>query len=138
MANTQTKKPLTAGGAKKSAQGAVRRRKRKKSRAPIVLLVLVLLAAGVILAIHFLSDDFELENDEDPVATLTLSNGEEIVVELFPAYAPRTVDRFIALAGSGAYDGKGFDWIYAGEYVNRPSLGHERWINNCFVVLPGS
>ena len=26
--------------------------------------------------------------------------------------------------------------VYNGEYVNRPSLGHERWINNCFVVLP--
>ncbi len=24
--------------------------------------------------------------------------------------------------------------VYNGEYVNRPSLGHERWINNCFVV----
>ncbi len=27
--------------------------------------------------------------------------------------------------------------VYDGEYVNRPSLGHERWINNCFVVMPG-
>ncbi|MBE6725492.1 MAG: phosphodiester glycosidase family protein [Ruminococcaceae bacterium] len=26
--------------------------------------------------------------------------------------------------------------VYNGAYVNRPSLGHERWINNCFVVLP--
>ena len=26
--------------------------------------------------------------------------------------------------------------VYDGEYVNRPSLGHERWINNCFVVMP--
>lgn len=26
--------------------------------------------------------------------------------------------------------------VYAGEYINRPSLGHERWINNCFVVIP--
>lgn len=26
--------------------------------------------------------------------------------------------------------------VYNGEYVNRPSLGHERWINNCFVVMP--
>lgn len=26
--------------------------------------------------------------------------------------------------------------VYGGEYVNRPSLGHERWINNCFVVMP--
>jgi len=26
--------------------------------------------------------------------------------------------------------------VYDGEYVNRPSLGHERWINNAFVVMP--
>ena len=26
--------------------------------------------------------------------------------------------------------------VYDGKYVNRPSLGHERWINNCFVVMP--
>lgn len=24
--------------------------------------------------------------------------------------------------------------VYDGNYINRPSLGHERWINNCFVV----
>lgn len=28
--------------------------------------------------------------------------------------------------------------VYNGEYVNRPSLGHERWINNCFVVTKGT
>ncbi len=26
--------------------------------------------------------------------------------------------------------------VYDGKYVNRLSLGHERWINNCFVVMP--
>ena len=26
--------------------------------------------------------------------------------------------------------------VHNGAYVNRPSLGHERWINNCFVVMP--
>ena len=26
--------------------------------------------------------------------------------------------------------------IYRDEYVNQPSLGHERYINNCFVVMP--
>ena len=26
--------------------------------------------------------------------------------------------------------------VYSGEYINRPSLGHERWINNCFAVMP--
>ncbi len=28
--------------------------------------------------------------------------------------------------------------VYAGEYINRPSLGHERWINNSFVVMPSN
>ncbi len=26
--------------------------------------------------------------------------------------------------------------VFNGEYINRPSLGHERWINNSFVVIP--
>ncbi len=26
--------------------------------------------------------------------------------------------------------------VYNGEYINRPSLGHERKINNCFVIMP--
>lgn len=25
--------------------------------------------------------------------------------------------------------------VYNSEYINRPSLGHERWINNCFAVM---
>lgn len=42
----------------------------------------------------------------------------------------------------GAYNASMLDggsstaMVYNGEYVNRPSLGHERWINNCFVVMP--
>ena len=28
--------------------------------------------------------------------------------------------------------------VHNGNYINRPSLGHERWINNCFVVMPES
>lgn len=27
--------------------------------------------------------------------------------------------------------------VYNGEFVNKPSLGHERYINNCWVVMPG-
>ncbi len=26
--------------------------------------------------------------------------------------------------------------VHGGEYINRPSLGHERWINNSWVVMP--
>lgn len=46
------------------------------------------------------------------------------------------------MLNEGAYNAAMLDggsstaMVYAGEYVNRPSLGHERWINNCFVVMP--
>ena len=26
--------------------------------------------------------------------------------------------------------------VHEDTYINRPSLGHERWINNAFVVMP--
>ena len=47
------------------------------------------------------------------------------------------------MLAEGAYNAAMLDggsstaMVYSGEYVNRPSLGHERWINNCFVVMPG-
>lgn len=40
-----------------------------------------------------------------PVATLELSNGKQIVMELYPEIAPNTVNNFISLANSGFYDG---------------------------------
>ncbi|MGN1346731.1 MAG: phosphodiester glycosidase family protein [Eubacteriales bacterium] len=46
------------------------------------------------------------------------------------------------MLAEGAYNAAMLDggsstaMVYNGEYVNRPSLGHERWINNCFVVMP--
>lgn len=46
------------------------------------------------------------------------------------------------MLAEGAYNAAMLDggsstaMVYDGEYVNRPSLGHERWINNCFVVMP--
>ncbi|MCM3785210.1 peptidylprolyl isomerase [Neobacillus mesonae] len=40
-----------------------------------------------------------------PVATIELSNGKKIVMELYPEVAPNTVNNFIYLANSGFYDG---------------------------------
>lgn len=40
-----------------------------------------------------------------PVATIELSNGKQIVMELYPEVAPNTVNNFISLANSGFYDG---------------------------------
>lgn len=41
----------------------------------------------------------------NPVATITMTNGKKIVLELYPDIAPNTVNNFIALANSGFYDG---------------------------------
>ncbi len=42
---------------------------------------------------------------ENPVATIELTTGEQIQLELYPNTAPNTVANFIALAESGFYDG---------------------------------
>jgi peptidyl-prolyl cis-trans isomerase B (cyclophilin B) len=42
---------------------------------------------------------------ERPNVTITMENGEEIVLELFPEAAPNTVANFISLAEEGYYDG---------------------------------
>jgi len=41
----------------------------------------------------------------NPIATITMSDGKTIAVELYPDKAPNTVNNFIALANSGFYDG---------------------------------
>lgn len=42
---------------------------------------------------------------QNPIATITMKNGKQIVLELYPNVAPNTVNNFIALANSGYYDG---------------------------------
>lgn len=43
-----------------------------------------------------------------PVATITMSNGDQIILYLYPDKAPNTVANFISLANSGFYDGLTF------------------------------
>ncbi len=45
---------------------------------------------------------------DNPVATITMSNGDEIILYLYPDKAPNTVANFIYLANSGFYDGLTF------------------------------
>ena len=44
----------------------------------------------------------------NPVATITMSNGDQIILYLYPDQAPNTVANFIYLANSGFYDGLTF------------------------------
>ena len=42
---------------------------------------------------------------QNPVVTITMTNGDVIKAELYPEVAPNTVNNFISLASGGFYDG---------------------------------
>ena len=46
-----------------------------------------------------------MEITQNPIATITMENGDVIKIELYPETAPQTVYNFISLANSGFYDG---------------------------------
>lgn len=50
----------------------------------------------------------------NPVATITMENGDIIKLELYPEKAPNTVNNFISLANSGFYDGLIFHRVIKG------------------------
>ena len=51
---------------------------------------------------------------QNPVVTITMENGDVMKAELYPEMAPNTVNNFLALAGSGFYDGLIFHRVIAG------------------------
>ncbi len=52
--------------------------------------------------------------DKNPTVIIEMELGGEIVIELDPTNAPNTVNNFIALAGSGFYDGLTFHRVIPG------------------------
>lgn len=53
-------------------------------------------------------DEKTLHDAANPIATITMENGDEIKVELYPKAAPNTVNNFIYLANKGFYNGLTF------------------------------
>ncbi|WP_307730733.1 peptidylprolyl isomerase [Alkalicoccobacillus gibsonii] len=56
--------------------------------------------------------DIDLENPT--VVTMTMENGGEIVMELYPDVAPKTVENFVKLASDGFYNGLTFHRVIPG------------------------
>jgi peptidyl-prolyl cis-trans isomerase B (cyclophilin B) len=48
---------------------------------------------------------YEVKDEKNPIVTMTMENGDVIVIELYPDNAPNTVNNFISLINSGYYDG---------------------------------
>lgn len=51
---------------------------------------------------------------ETRVVKFTMENGESFTVELYPQYAPKTVDNFVKLVSDGFYDGLTFHRVVDG------------------------
>lgn len=52
--------------------------------------------------------------DKNPIVTITMENGDEIKVELYPDIAPNTVKNFISLVNKKFYDGLIFHRVIRG------------------------
>ena len=50
----------------------------------------------------------------NPIVTIEMENGGKIVAELYPEYAPETVNNFVSLASKGFYDGLIFHRVISG------------------------
>ncbi|MBR3779900.1 MAG: peptidylprolyl isomerase [Clostridia bacterium] len=54
------------------------------------------------------SEDNKFSSGEHPRVKFTMENGGSFVIELYPEYAPQTVENFVDLVSDGFYDGLTF------------------------------
>ena len=58
--------------------------------------------------------DYEVLNENNPIATIVMENDDTIIIELYPDIAPESVNNFITLAKRGFYDGVIFHRVIPG------------------------
>jgi peptidyl-prolyl cis-trans isomerase B (cyclophilin B) len=58
-----------------------------------------------------------LDSDQHPEVTLEISNGKNVVIELYPEVAPNSVSNFVSLVKQGFYDGLIFHRVIPGFMV---------------------
>lgn len=72
----------------------------------LIWIALVCLSAALIL--------LGCGSKENPKVQVEMENGDIFVIELYPEYAPKTVDNFVKLVEEGFYDGLTFHRVYEG------------------------
>ena len=84
---------------------------KKETKKIIFLIVAIILVLSAIIALgvnYYKKATYEVKN---PIATIEVEKYGTIKVELYPEYAPNTVDNFITLSNNGFYDGLKFHRI---------------------------
>ena len=84
---------------------------KKETKKIIFLVTAILIVLALIATVcvgYYKKATHEVKN---PVATIEIENYGTIKVELYPEYAPNTVNNFIALSNNGFYDGLTFHRI---------------------------
>lgn len=76
-----------------------------------LLLMIVLIAVACSMEAEQEYEDYSPAVEENPIVTITMNGGEQIVLELEPKVAPNTVASFISLTKQGFYDGLEFHRI---------------------------
>ncbi len=88
----------------------------KKVAALAVVVVLAAVLALVVLRRNRAPEAPE-EPAPNPVATITMRDGGQMRLELYPEKAPNTVANFVRLANSGFYDGQEFFRVVSGVFI---------------------
>lgn len=75
--------------------------------------IAVLAALALVFVFGGIKEDKQMIADAVKVR-VEMENGEDFVIELYPEYAPQTVENFVDLVTDGFYDGVGFHRIVDG------------------------
>ncbi len=100
---------------KNSNKKVVKNKKSLNKIGGIVGALAVIVLAAVVIALSVNGGKEEKQMIEENVKVLVeMENGEDFVLELYPEYAPQTVQNFVDLVTDGFYDGVGFHRVVDG------------------------
>lgn len=90
-------------------------KKRVNNNSEKIKVIALIIAIAIVIALicilcygYFKKATYEVKN---PIATIEVENFGTMKIELYPEYAPNTVNNFITLANNGFYDGLTFHRI---------------------------
>ncbi len=106
-------------------RAAKRKKKAARRRRALIIALSVLVVAALALTLPGLLDKGVQNAANTYGALITLADGRELALELYPDAAPESVALFTRLADSGAYDGTSFDMTMPGLLIQDMYTGAE-------------